>query len=159
MIDKNDPRLTAFVLNELSEQEQTEIQKAVAADPELQRAIDQIRQTVALVETEFASLEPVELTPQHQVRIDEAIATADQDTVSPEQLAGSVESAATPPPRRRPIGWIFGLAAAIAVVLMPILYYQGMLTPSRLASNNKETELELDRSRTDHGDSSAVFHV
>ena len=50
-IDKTDPRLTAFVLGELSADEAKEIQSAIDSDAELQQEVEAIRQTVAQIET------------------------------------------------------------------------------------------------------------
>ncbi|MDR1140612.1 MAG: von Willebrand factor type A domain-containing protein [Planctomycetaceae bacterium] len=50
-LTKSDPRLTSFVLGELSETEAHEIQTAIHADPNLQTEIEQIRQTVKEIET------------------------------------------------------------------------------------------------------------
>ena len=54
----DDPRLTALVLGELSEQEQASVEQAVAADTELAREVAEIRETVSL----FAPLEGSKLT-------------------------------------------------------------------------------------------------
>ncbi|MDR1964679.1 MAG: von Willebrand factor type A domain-containing protein [Planctomycetaceae bacterium] len=48
---KSDPRLTAFVLGELSETETQELQTALDANAELRTEVDAIRQTVAQIET------------------------------------------------------------------------------------------------------------
>ncbi|MDR0611621.1 MAG: hypothetical protein LBG58_16050, partial [Planctomycetaceae bacterium] len=50
-ITKSDPRLTSFVLGELSETEAQEIQSAINANPELQTEIEHIRLTVKEIET------------------------------------------------------------------------------------------------------------
>jgi Ca-activated chloride channel family protein len=50
-ITKSDPRLTSFVLGELTETETNEIQTAINANPELQTEIESIRQTVKEIET------------------------------------------------------------------------------------------------------------
>ena len=61
MIDKNDPRLTAFVLGELDEQERATIEKAISESSELAQAVDEIRQTTTWLSSEFASEEPLGL--------------------------------------------------------------------------------------------------
>ncbi|MDR2756957.1 MAG: von Willebrand factor type A domain-containing protein [Planctomycetaceae bacterium] len=47
---KSDPRLTSFVLGELSETETNELQTAINADPKLQTEIESIRQTIKEIE-------------------------------------------------------------------------------------------------------------
>jgi hypothetical protein len=63
-INKTDPRLTAFVLGELSADEAAEIQLAIDSDADLQTEIAAIRQTVAQIETvmseEALSMEPAD---------------------------------------------------------------------------------------------------
>ena len=51
-ISKNDPRLTAYVLNELDAAEKTIIEKALQADPELQAEVAEIKKSVV----EFSKL-------------------------------------------------------------------------------------------------------
>ncbi len=57
-MDHNDPKLTAWVLGELPEADAKELQAAIDADPELQREVDDIGQTVAQLET-FLREEPL----------------------------------------------------------------------------------------------------
>lgn len=49
-MDKNDTKLTAWVLGELPEAEAVELQKLVENDPELREEVEQIRKTVAEIE-------------------------------------------------------------------------------------------------------------
>ncbi len=51
MIQKSDPKLTAFVLGELSEAEMLEIQKMLDENIELQNEVAEIRKTVSQIET------------------------------------------------------------------------------------------------------------
>lgn len=50
-ISKNDPRLTAYVLNELDALEKTMIENAIKADPELQSEVAQIKKSVGVFNT------------------------------------------------------------------------------------------------------------
>ncbi|GHT10122.1 hypothetical protein FACS1894170_01770 [Planctomycetales bacterium] len=50
-ITNNDPKLTAFVLGELTDDEAKEIQSVIDADAELKAEVEAIRQTVAQIET------------------------------------------------------------------------------------------------------------
>jgi len=60
-IDKNDPRLTAYALGELSPQESKEIETAIAANPELQNEIDEIREMSSMLGNAFATEEELKL--------------------------------------------------------------------------------------------------
>ncbi len=51
--DPNDPKWTAFVLGELSDDEQRAMQKILSDHPELQKEIEAIRETSDLIEQEF----------------------------------------------------------------------------------------------------------
>jgi secreted protein with Ig-like and vWFA domain len=57
-IEYNDPRITAFVLGELTDDEAKEIQTAIENDAELQSEVEAIRKTVAEIETALKE-EPV----------------------------------------------------------------------------------------------------
>jgi anti-sigma factor RsiW len=63
-INKNDPRLTAFVLNELSSAERSVIEQAIQADPELKREVLLLQTTVGLLsqsqESEVFRLDPAQ---------------------------------------------------------------------------------------------------
>lgn len=50
-ISKNDPRLTAYVLNELDTNDRKEIETALVADPELQNEVQHIKKSVSLLNT------------------------------------------------------------------------------------------------------------
>lgn len=51
----DDPKLTAFALNELDEPERSTIGRAVAEDPEAQRVIDETRDLARALKNEFAA--------------------------------------------------------------------------------------------------------
>ncbi|MCL2745028.1 MAG: von Willebrand factor type A domain-containing protein, partial [Planctomycetaceae bacterium] len=51
--DKNDPKLTAYVLGELTEDEAKEVETAIENDPALKQEVDEIRKTVSELETAF----------------------------------------------------------------------------------------------------------
>ena len=46
-IDRNDPRLTAFVLNELEDREKAEVEAALQSSDELRSEIEKIREACA----------------------------------------------------------------------------------------------------------------
>ena len=62
-INKSDPKLTAFVLGELSEAEMLEIQKMLDENIELQNEVEAIRSTVSQVETLMQNENSMTLAP------------------------------------------------------------------------------------------------
>jgi len=65
-IKKDDPRLTAFVLGELSLLEAEQIQNAISNSPELAGAIEEIRMAVQLLGTAYQSESPMVLLDQQK---------------------------------------------------------------------------------------------
>lgn len=55
MLDKNDPRLTAYLLNELDATEAAQVAAAIQSSPELQAELEQLRITISQVEQAFAA--------------------------------------------------------------------------------------------------------
>ncbi|MEM7784128.1 MAG: hypothetical protein AAF623_12305 [Planctomycetota bacterium] len=80
LIDANDPRLTSFVLGELSPEESKVIQEAVAGSKELQAAVDEIRQVVAQLGDAYAAEESVELLADQKAEIVAATAASSLQT-------------------------------------------------------------------------------
>ena len=69
MIDKNDPKLTEFVLGELDSVESAEIAMQVEETPELKDAVEQIRQTIGLVEESYQSEPELSLNDEQKVEL------------------------------------------------------------------------------------------
>jgi anti-sigma factor RsiW len=73
-LDPNDPRLTAYALDELDGEERARVAAAVASDPSLQAAVDEIRATAGQLTAALkaeplpAPARPVHLEPYHTVR-------------------------------------------------------------------------------------------
>ncbi|MFK7767684.1 MAG: hypothetical protein AB8B55_10725 [Mariniblastus sp.] len=72
MIDKNDSRLTDFVLGELNETDTSEIQDAIAKSPELAAAVDEIRQMVGLLGAAYQAEEPLRLLDDQKAALAQA---------------------------------------------------------------------------------------
>lgn len=51
----DDPKLTAFALNELDEPERSQIAQAIAESPEAQRAVDETRELAKMLKAEYAA--------------------------------------------------------------------------------------------------------
>ncbi len=69
MIDRNDPRLTDYVLGELNSAEMTELHDAIADSVELQNAVEEIRQTAMLLDAAYQSEEPLRLHEEQKAEI------------------------------------------------------------------------------------------
>ncbi len=73
-LDPDDPRLTAHALDELEGEERAEVAAAVAADPALQAAVDEIRAAASRMTAALKAeplpkpVRPVHLEPYHTVR-------------------------------------------------------------------------------------------
>ena len=73
-LDPDDPRLTAYALDELDGEERARVAAAVAADPSLQVAVDRIRTTAGQLTAALKAeplpepARPVHLEPYHTVR-------------------------------------------------------------------------------------------
>jgi Ca-activated chloride channel family protein len=75
-IDPNDARLTALALNELSEDERKEVEALLAASPEAQAAVDEIRELAGLL-TAGLGVEPtMTLTRSQRERLEAELSTA-----------------------------------------------------------------------------------
>ena len=67
MIDQNDPRLTAYVLGELSHAEMIEIDQAIFLSPELADVVEEIRSTVGMLDEAYAGEEKLSLSDEQKV--------------------------------------------------------------------------------------------
>ena len=70
-IDPNDPRLTAYALGELEdENERIEIEKALEHSEELRQTVEEMRETAGFLREELLKESSPGLSPQHQQRIE-----------------------------------------------------------------------------------------
>ena len=118
-IDPKDPRLTAYALGELeNEDERIEIEKALEGSEELTHSVTQIRQTAALMSEELQKEPSPGLSQKHQQRIESEL--------------------------QKPVGffslnvgkWVFGGALAAAACLI----FAAVLTPNLLQSNSGSSD-------------------
>lgn len=119
MIDKNDPRLTAFVLGELNEKESAEIQSALEQSAELQSAVQEIRLTIELLTQQFANEPSASLTAQQREEI--FAATPSVNTKHEVKDHSSPSNVST---RRSMRPWLIGVIAAGLVTILGSLIYQ-----------------------------------
>ena len=73
-INRNDPRWTGYVLNEMDAQERAAFEREMAAEPEAERILAEIRETVLLLGDALAEAPPVELSAAQRQAIHEAAA-------------------------------------------------------------------------------------
>ncbi|QEG20555.1 hypothetical protein [Mariniblastus fucicola] len=69
MIDQNDPRLTSYVLGELSSSEAAEIEQAISESPQLASAVEEIRGMVGLLGDAYVNEEKLGLSDEQKVAI------------------------------------------------------------------------------------------
>ena len=103
-IDRNDPRLTAYVLNELDQAEKAEVEAALQESEELRREVEKIRQACGLLGESLLQEPDVGLKPEQIEQIEKAVRP--QETTRP---------------------WWFrpGLPVAASVLLAAILFGPG----------------------------------
>ena len=75
MIDRNDPRLTAFVLGELDSGEESQVRRAIEQSAELAQVVDDIRKTASQLADEFAADLRVGLSAEQKTELVEGKAT------------------------------------------------------------------------------------
>ena len=82
MINKNDPRLTAFVLGELDDTERQELQTALDQQPELLAEVQQIQNASNQLQSFFGSETDLELTAEQHEQLKTELATPGDIEVS-----------------------------------------------------------------------------
>ena len=100
-IDRNDPRLTAYVLNELDQAEKAEVEAALQESEELRREVEEIRQACG--------------------RLGESLLQEPDVGLTPEQIE-QIEKAVRPQETTRPWWFRPGLPVAASVLLAAILF-------------------------------------
>ena len=104
----DDPRVTAYVLGELSADEVQQFEQAMQQSPELTTAVSEFRSTIQSLESAFGDEPPMSLSDQQKSEIDSAV-------VSKNELASN--SSITQQAVARPwLRWI--MAAAIGGILI-----------------------------------------
>ena len=103
-IDRNDPRLTAYVLNELDQAEKAEVEAALQESEELRREVEEIRQACG--------------------QLGESLLHEPDVGLKPEQIE-QIEKAVRPQGTTRPWWFRPGLPVAASVLLAAILFGPG----------------------------------
>ena len=73
-IDPEDPRLTAYALGELEENERVDLEQLLSDSDEGRRVVDEVRETARLLSITFAEEVGTGLTPSHWKAIEGEIA-------------------------------------------------------------------------------------
>jgi Ca-activated chloride channel family protein len=101
----DDPRLTAYALNELDEADRAEVEAFIARDEIARRFVEETRQTAAVIARGLQAAQTPALTPQQRETIKTAATTAQPLTYEPA-------------PRRAPARWArWALATAACAAL------------------------------------------
>ncbi len=110
MIDKEDSKLTAFVLGELSDAEAAEVQQAIEASPELAAEVDAIREATGLLQLAFDQETKLELSDGQKAAVLSSASVAEVANVSGGET--SSQEVETDPPAKRSSGRWMGIAIA-----------------------------------------------
>lgn len=109
-----DPRLSAYLLGELSADDAAEVDRAAASDPVVRVSLDELQKTMDFLSGSLGGLAEPKLRPAQRQSVLRAGRDADQ--------AGTVVELVSAKRNMRP--WITGLAAAAAVTFAALLLNQ-----------------------------------
>ena len=126
MIQPNDPRLTAYVLGELDEQESKLIEAAISESPELEAVVNEIRETTLLLTDEFRAEANVGLLDDQK----SSIQTQAKAPATKSQRNGFLLQ-----------NWAW-LAAAACLVAIAVPFLQNGNQPQQTAQNEKTGKYE-----------------
>ena len=123
MIDKNDPRLTAYLLDELDDESAGEVQAAIEASPELREHVDGLRSTIGTLQNSLqntlASSGDAVLSSGQLAQIDQAASTV---SVANTNAAGDTDS------RSR---WRIAALAALVLYAVGTVSYTHLTLPTK----------------------------
>ena len=131
MTMRDDPRLTAYVLGELDDAERIELDRELAASPELQAEVNAIRQTTDLLADGLQTEAVTELNDEQRTAIQNQLSSA------PVRLA---DHPATPPGnRRRRYAAMLTLCGLAVLILLPlVLQYNRTLRTATMPNDTKD---------------------
>lgn len=121
MIDKNDPRLTAYVLGELGSAEAARVEAAIDESDELKLVVDEIQRTTELLTLQFSQETELSLTSTQRAEILADLEPSVGPVESAEHGSSEPGGLASTNRRRRWMGWI--LVAGMAWILGSLAYW------------------------------------
>ena len=89
-IDANDPRLTAYALNELDAEDRREVSMLLETSPEAREAVEEIRQAADALSRELNDESPLQLTNEQRQTVEQAMTTRRQRRWMPLAVAASL---------------------------------------------------------------------
>ena len=119
MIDKNDPRLTAYLLDELDDDSVAEVQAAIDASPELQEHVEGLRATIGVLQT---SLMGVGVAEKPSLT-DEQLQSIDSEVVVAAETPGTYTLNGESSPADSRIYWGRAAIAALVVYAVGVSYF------------------------------------
>ena len=160
MIKKEDPRLTAFVLGELSADESNQIRAAIDTDPELQVFVDELRETVEMLGDQYtaelgsADGAANQLLPHQRA----AILSADTHSDSGTKLRPSKSTNVASESKVDRVVWLrWVVAAGIGALLVSLAYVSGnQFADNDLAQNGSSSSNSSKVESDSNGDGTNV---
>ena len=160
MIKKEDPRLTAFVLGELSADESNQIRAAIDTDPELQVFVDELRETVEMLGDQYtaelgsADGAANQLLPHQRA----AILSADTHSDSGTKLRPSKSTNVASESKVDRAVWLrWVVAAGIGALLVSLAYVSGnQFADNDLAQNGSSSSNSSKVESDSNGDGTNV---
>ena len=147
-IKKDDPRLTAFVLGELSTADSEEIQAAVSNSPELASAVEEIRNVIGLLGEAYQTESPLSLLDHQKSELERVVSQQSEHRAGGLQATVAAKpgssSASAKSKTSRP--WLpIALAASLLGLMAGSLYFSQVWENPQAASKIEQFE-KLDRS-------------
>jgi tetratricopeptide (TPR) repeat protein len=151
MITPDDPKLTAFVLGELDSNEHAEVESAIHQSDELRQAVDELRETIALIQGQFAN-EPL---PQSLVRIENQVESPSRTVIRP--LSEPRRRRFATSLRQILVASILGLAVMIGLIAsLPSRYSLPVAMQGKIGTRDSNLKQLARKEPANERDSSAV---
>ncbi len=152
MFDTNDPRLTAYVLDELDDASRVELEAEMERSPELRRAVDEVRRAAEFLREMLQNEPAPTLTSEQRATIRAASREAQETRHQPAVSQDGVSSSLPPisekvvmnvPQNSSHVGsWLIAIGVAAALVVgVASLAGWGIIAGDRDASVAKNLEL------------------